>query len=154
MPSPTKEDVLDVPSTPPPPKLRPSLGSMFEAPPSVTDSQQEMAGTTSRYDPSGMAHIMDINDLVDDSYDDSDDDTYGGALPSKSGRRGSVGSLSTKNSQVRNRKKSRPSYGPPAGSIHMCRQVIILVSLVGIIAAACIAIGYALIAPAETSKAP
>ena len=150
MPSPTKEDVLDVPSTPPPNKLRLSLGSMFdwgdEAPPPVTDSQQEMAGTTSRYDPSGMSRIVvDINDLVDDSGDDSDDDTYGGTLPSGSGRRGSIGSMSTKNSQGRNQKKKRPSYGPPAGSLLMFRQVIFLVSLVGIIAAASVAIGYAMI---------
>jgi len=89
-----------------------------------------------------MSRIVDINDLVDEGSDaDSDDDDTVGHSPSLS----RIGQNSSKSGSGSTKKsKKRPVYGPGGvGSVLMCRQVVILVSLVGIIAAASIAIGYA-----------
>lgn len=95
-------------------------------------------GTTpSRYDPTGLKRITDITDLVDDSSgDDSDDDIVGSDIENG-----------------RNRNK-RLSIAGSASSALWCRQVIILVGLAGIIVAASVAIGYAVLNAELMNQAP
>jgi hypothetical protein len=88
-------------------------------------------GPSSRYDPKAMSRIVDITDLVDEA--DSDDDEV---IGHNSGIGGVAGAKS--NGPTR-------SYGPGGvgGGNFMIRQALILVALVGIIAAASLAIGFA-----------
>ena len=111
-----------------------------------TDGLDAAAGApphqpSSRYDPKAMSRIVDINDLVDSGGDDSSDenDDIGDVVATGGG-----GGRSHSSMEVKGRRKKRPSYGPPAG-ILVCRQLLVLVALVGIIFAASIAIGYAVI---------
>mmetsp|Transcript_12447 Transcript_12447/g.30420 ORF Transcript_12447/g.30420 Transcript_12447/m.30420 type:complete len:240 (+) Transcript_12447:65-784(+) len=108
---------------------------------------------SSRYDPKAMSRIVDINDLVDDSDDgDSDDDAIVGHTSGEGSVLSSTKGLSGKNKRGK-KKMTLPPYGPGGiGSVAMCRQVVILVSLVAIIVAASVAIGYAVVnGPNEAS---
>lgn len=111
-----------------------------------------------------MSRIVDITDLVDDSSDaDSDDDIIGhnsgmGGLHSNGLGMGSM-KVRTKMesggglSSFRN-KKSR-GYGPGgAVSSLMCRQVVILVALVGVIIGASVAIGFAVLRTSPDDAIP
>lgn len=106
-------------------------------------------GPSSRYDPKTMSRIVDITDLVDESSsEDSDDDAIVGH--SNSNGNGNKGRNSMSSHQSKNKKNKKrhaqKKYGPGGtGPNLMCRQVVILVSLVMIIAAAGVAIGYAVI---------
>lgn len=83
-------------------------------------------GPSSRYDPKAMSRIVDINDLVDEdeSDDDDDDKIVSSSMPTITG--------------AQSKKKK-------VGSALLYRQVLMIVALVGIIAAASVAIGYAVI---------
>lgn len=95
-------------------------------------------GPSSRYDPKAMSRIVDINDLVDSGDDTDDDDEIIRQKSFKS--RSSVGSRSSMTSQDKNKK----SYRIREMGLG-CRQVVILISIVGIIIGASVAIGAAII---------
>lgn len=103
------------------------------------------AGPSSRYDPNAMSRIVDINDLVDE--DDSDDDDDDDEIVRQNSFKSSNGASSMPTTTgAQSKTKKRGSYIPDGvGSILMYRQVLILVALVGIIAAASVAIGYTVI---------
>ena len=95
-------------------------------------------GPSSRYDPKAMSRIVDITDIVDESSSDADSDddlAAGHSSPTLAGgvERGNGASTHS------NKKKGRPQYRPVG------RQVLILVSIVGIIIGASLAIGYAVV---------
>jgi hypothetical protein len=91
-------------------------------------------GPSSRYDPRAMSRIVDINDLVDES---SSEDEGEEVLTAGSAVSGEASIQSNQKKRTR-----RQQYGPGGMG---CRQVLILVSLLGIIVAASLAIGYAVI---------
>jgi len=94
-------------------------------------------GPSSRYDPSAMSRIVDITDLVDDSDDDADSDVEDDVIRHAKNQK-------RKSKKTRQKfKKQNPSfsYKSPLD----CRQVLILTALVGIIVAASVAIGYAVL---------
>jgi len=96
---------------------------------------------SSRYDPKAMSRIVDITDLVDESDDaDSDDEDDMVRHGRRSARSKSVRG-STSGGKKAKRNKKQPLYKSPL----LCRQALILLGLVGIIAAASVAIGYAVI---------
>jgi len=108
-------------------------------------------GPSSRYDPKAMSRIVDITDLVDDDDHSSDDDDIMGH--NSSNLRNSTSSRGSSTSIGNVSKKRRGLYGPAGVE---CRQVMVLVSLVGIIAAASVAIGYAVMNgdPTGNGKSP
>jgi len=100
------------------------------------------SGPTSRYDPSAMSRIVDINDLVDDDDDDDDSDSDDNVI--HNGHRSNNISAKNQRRKSKNRQKLKHQY--PSSSYKsplVGRQVVILTVLVGIIAAASVAIGYA-----------
>lgn len=100
------------------------------------------AGSSSRYDPKTMSRIVDITDLVDDSSTDSDDDAIvGHSIKTVAGHNFRKGG-GTMISIFSKRKKSSSSR-EGSGPCLMCRQVVILFSLVTIIVAAGFAVVYA-----------
>mmetsp|Transcript_28560 Transcript_28560/g.49313 ORF Transcript_28560/g.49313 Transcript_28560/m.49313 type:complete len:263 (-) Transcript_28560:156-944(-) len=104
-------------------------------------------GHLARYDPKTLHRITDITDLVDDSSEDSDDDAVIGSHSSVQ-----VAGADEENGKRRNRSTVSASRGG-AESMLCCRQVIILVSLIATIAAAGLAIRYAVISsnPSKSS---
>jgi hypothetical protein len=116
-----------------------------------------------------MSRIVDINDLVDESSgDDSDDD--GGFMghnvgigsvgrssrSTSSGNGGGTNSIdhssgSNDDADARSRRVRNGATTSPPGM--GCRQAIILMSLVAIIAGASVAIGYAVIGSPSSSSA-
>eukprot|EP00579_Thalassiosira_antarctica_P029764 CAMPEP_0202029308 /NCGR_PEP_ID=MMETSP0905-20130828/63907_1 /ASSEMBLY_ACC=CAM_ASM_000554 /TAXON_ID=420261 /ORGANISM="Thalassiosira antarctica, Strain CCMP982" /LENGTH=279 /DNA_ID=CAMNT_0048593057 /DNA_START=78 /DNA_END=917 /DNA_ORIENTATION=- len=105
-------------------------------------------GHLARYDPKTLHRITDITDLVDDSSEDSDDDAVIGSHSSVQ-----VAGADEENGKRRNRSTVSASRGG-AESMLCCRQVIILVSLIATIAAAGLAIRYAVISsnPSKSSN--
>ena len=111
-------------------------------------------GYASRYDPKATNLIADINDLVEDSSDtDSDDDAIIGSHSSMQVA-GSERMNGRSRRSDRQQKKKQRKYGPGgAGSSLFCRQIIVILTLIGIIVAASLAIGYAVI-NGDPSKLP
>lgn len=94
----------------------------------------------SRYDPRTMHRITDITDLVDDSSADSDDDdAVAGSRTSME-----VVAATTAGDVENGRRRNNGSNNNGGGFISLrCRRAIIVVSLIAIIAAASLAIGFA-----------
>ncbi|KAL7542482.1 hypothetical protein ACHAXR_013132 [Thalassiosira sp. AJA248-18] len=104
----------------------------------------EASAPSSRYDPKAMSRIVDITDLVDESSDGDSDDEMG-----HTPRPSNVSSITENINNGQFNKKKRHQYGPGGMG---CRQVVILVSLVAIIAAASVAIGYAVMNVSPTTN--
>lgn len=98
----------------------------------------------SRYDPRAMNRITDITDLVDDS-----DESEGGGRPSlvvpSGDKAGGDGAAGGAGSGRRHRWRREGVGGQPANNSLLCRQAIVLLTLVAIVASASLAIGYAVV---------
>lgn len=102
----------------------------------------------SRYNPGSMIRITDINDLVDSSEESDDDDSIVGknasSVAAGSDIEMSVRRVRRQNIWCHSQRKAGPSP--------WCRQAIILVSLIGIIAAASMSIGWIVVYGGSSRK--
>jgi hypothetical protein len=125
-----------------------SLINRAVAPPLPSSMEENDDGPSSRYDPKAMSRIVDITDLVDESLGGDDSDGYDSVdedVAAACEREPSNMSLDASSPTIQsnqNPNKRRLQYGPGGMG---CRQAIVLISLVGMILAATLAIGYAVL---------
>ena len=105
--------------------------------------------TTSRYDPRTVSKVVDITDLVDDESDASDDENIVGHSSE-----GGAFAVLTKSGSHSNVTSATKQYGPGGTGLTrplVAKQVLILLTLLGVIVGACVAIGYAVLGAREAS---